>query len=238
MKRSIVCALLSVILFFQLGANQLLAQEIMAVQLPENSLIHSLEKRTSTLEIEKNWEFSISSWSPRHLSLDSFISEASSFSRGTFPTLSVNRTFSPIRLDSSATLEMIPTVGFSFLEMSRIGRLRYSSFEETIEQSLILIPLRMGMKFSIFGPSIGLSLLPTIALSTKSALSDGKLTVGLPIEVSIQKSFKFPALSSLLTFLKPALQLGVITTFGALRTERASGDFFGLGFLLGFDIKT
>lgn len=216
------------------------AESDLTIQLPEKPFVltHQRSSISSSdlFNSERFFEFNLSSWSPQNLELDSFVTDASTFSSGFFPTISANLLFRSHFLESIHGVTLIPEVGISFLQMTRTGTLKYSGFLETTQQVLTLIPFRIGVRFQShwirsqkLTPYLGFKLLPTVALSPKCALSEGKPVLGFPIELTLGTEFQL---------LNTEFNLGIVSTFGSLHAQKASGDFFGLGISIGIQLTT
>lgn len=216
------------------------AESALSVRLPEKPFVltHQQSSLTSShlYNSEKIIEFTLSSWSPQQLELDSFMNDASAFTPGMFPTVSANLLFPTNFLSSIPGVSLVPEVGISFLQMTRTGTLKFSGFLETTEQVLALIPLRIGVRLQPqfirlkkLTPYLGFKLLPTAALSPKCAMSDGKPVLGLPVQLTLGSEFRI---------LNTQMNLGIESTFGSLHTQKASGNFFGLGISIGIQLKT
>lgn len=238
--RQIPISFVFLLLFFTAKSH---AQDVI-VRVPQNP-IPSLQETTQKALAETKQdpyllEVGVSSWAPHQLKLESFVANASAFERGPLPTVSVNLLFPSPLLRSPSWGTLTPEVGSSILQMTRTGLLRYSGFEEPVEQNLILIPLRIGGRFNPtvlnwrrLEPYFGLKLLPTFAFSPKSALSDGDPTFGIPLELSLGTSIHLREIEAWLGSPNTVLDLGLVSTFGTLTTINTSGDLFGFGVFLG-----
>jgi|GEM_PF-2332116 len=219
------------------------AQDVI-VRVPQNP-IPSLQETTQKALAETRQdpyllEVGISSWAPHQLKLESFVPNSTAFERGPLPTVSVNLLFPSPLLKVPSWGTLTPEIGSSILQMTRTGLLHYSGFEEPIEQNLILIPMRIGGRFNPtvlnwrrLEPYFGLKLLPTFAFSPKSALSNGDPTFGIPVEFSVGTSIHIREVESWIGSPNTVLDVGLVSTFGALNTINANGDLFGFGVFAG-----
>jgi hypothetical protein len=179
-------------------------------------------------------ELTVSSWAPRNLTLPSFVEETSNFGASTMPAVSMNFFWFPER-----SVAVNPEIGVSFLQMTRTGTLRYSGINENVNQSLFLVPLRIGarlsprlLRWSRMTPYAGAALLPTFAILSRSPLDNGGPSLGLPFELSFGVEFAVPQLSILTGGAPAALNIGGVSTWGTLN----SGDFSGFGLVVGLKI--
>ncbi|MCM2321840.1 MAG: hypothetical protein NDJ90_01100 [Oligoflexia bacterium] len=170
------------------------------------------------------WEILASSWSPARLQPASVVTRMPSYRSGSLPYLSLSRLSS---LLSGSKGELDLKLGAGMHRMAREAAVVIGNQERIFEQSIYLLPVRVGVEYravvSYAGirPYAGAALLPTLALTPRSSLEKGRSSVGLPIEGSLGlvRGFRVASFS-------PQLDVGMIVTAGAIEGSSVAG--FGL----------
>ncbi len=185
--------------------------------------------------IERNprsFELSASSWAPKNFALSSYLSDTSDFNRAGLPLVSANYISKYADLGSQG--ELSTKVGISYLSLDRTAGYGISASSPQIaHESLNLFSLRLGAEYIAhhalpfhLEPAIGLYILPTWMVASRTELDNGVSAYGFPVEANLDLLYDSQSLSKMIGSADLILGIGIQEVYGSVSGSDMSG--FGL----------
>jgi len=216
-------------------------------QAPENQVDRDISLPVPTTELAlstkikedkgptlASFEFAASAWSPKGFSRPTYTNGRSNFERKGLPFLSINR-HGPLYLFDNLS-GFHSKLGLSFTRLERQGQFTSGSAFVTT-QTMNLFSLRIGAEYQgplylgdLLQPYAGLSLLPTLALSSQSQMEGSVSRIGLPLE-AVGGVMAYPGfLRAFAGMTNGAIGLGAHYIFGTVDNSKMN-DLGAQGFL-------
>lgn len=185
------------------------------------------------------YELAVSSWTPRSFYRGTYSGTAAGFERSGLPSLGLTR-IAPIRWWSNGAA-FSWKVGLGLVNLEREGFLSTQGVRFYGTQSLSLVSVRAGIEYQaltllggLIQPYVGFSVLPTLALSSRSQLEEKVNEVGFPFEATGGLLVRPGFLKDFGGFRQGAIGLGALYTFGSVGESNLRG--YGLQGLVRFSL--
>lgn len=203
------------------------------VPVPQSLLNFSSAPEPIEPKATAHWEIVASSWAPRALSEKAYVNDVGDFQRLKMPMFSLNIW----RGDGLGLgpLKLVPKYGLSYSQLTRTATLQLSSSSYPVTQTMNLVSARAGLELTpeadLWGwvrPFISASLLPSLAVTSSSQISEGGSRGLLAFEEVAGLSLQVRPLGSALRVQNIGLEVGLQATQGA-----GDSSLSGVGVLAG-----